>query len=206
MKTVTRTELATALDAAAGRTGRIMVAIAGPPGAGKSTVAEALARATAAPAQVVPMDGFHLENDALTARGLLHRKGAADTFDCAGLLALLRRIRQGGAVPYPTFDRAADRTVPDGGLLRAETRVVLVEGNYLLLDAPCWREVAALWDISIWLDVPPEELKARLVRRWLDHGLPPDRAEARARENDMANAKAVIAGSLAAEYALKNGA
>jgi len=204
MRPVTRTALAAQIDAATRDRGRIMVAVAGPPGSGKSTVAEALAGAVAAPAQVVPMDGFHLENDVLRARGLLPRKGAPETFDCPGLLALLRRIRQGGAVPYPTFDRVADRTLPEGGRLREETKVVLVEGNYLLLDAPCWREIAQLWDVTIWLEVPHEELEARLTQRWLDHGLSREQAGIRARGNDMVNADRVIAGSLTADHVVTN--
>lgn len=169
---------------------RVLIAIAGPPGAGKSTISGALASALRN-AAVLPMDGFHLDNDKLRQKGLLHRKGAPQTFDTAGLLALLKRIQNGGAVSVPTFDREADCVIPDGGLIPAETRIVLAEGNYLLLDAPGWRDMQAFWDLTIAIDVHRAELERRLVQRWLEHGLTHEDAVKRVLENDMLNADTV---------------
>ncbi|MEW9920122.1 phosphoribulokinase [Marimonas sp. MJW-29] len=188
-------DIVTAIARAAEGRERIVVAIAGPPGAGKSTVSEALARALDG-AAVLPMDGFHLDNDTLRDMGLLHRKGAPQTFDTKGLHALLQRIRQGGDVPVPTFDRAADAVVPDGAVIPAAARIVLVEGNYLLLDAPGWRDLHPFWDLTVAIEVPRAELEKRLIQRWLDHGLSPEDARRRAEGNDLPNADTVRTGSI----------
>lgn len=187
--------------------GRRLVAVAGPPAVGKSTVTEPLAAALTAlgrPAHVVPMDGFHLDNATLDARDLRHRKGAPETFDTAGLLALVEALRGGGPVPFPTFDRAADATAPNGGTFDAE--IALVEGNYLLLDEDPWRALHPLWDATVRLEAPEAVLRDRLVRRWLTHGLGADAALTRAESNDLPNARRVLSGSVPADYVLRTDA
>jgi len=185
---------------------RLMVAIAGPPGAGKSTFVEWLHGALGDRAAVVPMDGFHLENDVLRARGLLHRKGAPQTFDHAGFIALVRQIRAGGgAISFPLFDRAADCTLPDADSLDADVEIVIFAGNYLLLHHPDWAALAALWDVTIRLDVDADVLERRLVGRWLDHGLTPEAARARANDNDLLNARMVTRDSRQADWVLRSG-
>lgn len=192
------TEVASAIAALPQDAGRVFVAIVGAPGAGKSTFAQALLDHIDG-AAILPMDGFHLDNATLSDRGLLHRKGAPQTFDTQGLLRVLHQIRAGGAVRVPTFDRTADCVVPAGGRIEAETRVVLVEGNYLLLDASGWRDMHPFWDLSVFLDVPMPELESRLIQRWLDHGMPRDAAEHRARQNDIINAQTVHDSSIQAD-------
>jgi len=174
---------------------RFMVAVAGPPGAGKSHLAarlhELLAAASAA---IVPMDGFHYDNAVLSGRQLLARKGAPETFDLAGFEALLRRLRAGGEdVAVPLFDRSADLARAGASIVPAATRFVIVEGNYLLLDEDPWRRLSGLFDWRVFLDVPRAELARRLVQRWVDHGLSPQAARERAFGNDMANAERVFA-------------
>ena len=176
--------------------GRLLVALAGPPGSGKTTLADTLAQRFGEQAAVLPMDGFHLENDALVEMGLLHRKGAPETFDVQGFVDLLTRVRKGESVNYPTFDRKADATCPDAGHLAANTQVVLIEGNYLLLNADPWSALAPLFDVKVRIDVSDEELERRLVQRWLDHGLSPEDARARAMDNDMRNARLVKENSI----------
>jgi pantothenate kinase len=177
--------------------GRLLVALAGPPGSGKTTLADGLAERFGDVAVVLPMDGFHLENDTLDKLGLLHRKGAPETFDVHGFVDLLTRVRRGEATSYPTFDRRADATCPDAGFIPANVNVVLVEGNYLLLNAAPWSELAPLFDLKVQIDVSDEELERRLVERWLDHGMSPEDARARALGNDMRNAAMVKENSVA---------
>jgi len=193
----TAAALATRVADAADRAGRtrIMVAVAGPPGAGKSTVGAALVDAlngAGLSTVLVPMDGFHLDNAVLSAHGLLARKGAPETFDVNGFLATLRRVLLEPVVYFPRFDRRQDQSIAGTIEVTPAHRVVLVEGNYLCFDAPRWRELTALWDLSVFLDVPLPVLRERLIARWLDHGLDADAAEARAMENDIPNAKAVL--------------
>ena len=181
---------------------RRLVALAGPPASGKSTLAETLVsdlRARGCPAALVPMDGFHLENPELAEMGLLHRKGAPETFDLAAFADLVVRLSEDDVVSVPLFDRTRDCTVPGAALIGADDRIVVIEGNYLLLDEPGWRDLAPHWDVSVWLDVPEPALKRRLMQRWLDHGLAPEAAEARAEGNDMANARRIAAHRLAAD-------
>ncbi len=177
---------------AAGRE-RFVVAVAGPPGAGKSTLAERLAELLGESAAVVPMDGFHLDNSVLAARGLSARKGAPETFDLAGFEALLARLRSPGAeIAIPVFDRQADLARAGARIVSPSTRFVVVEGNYLLLDEAPWDRLHTAFDWTIFLDAPRGRLAHRLVQRWIDHGLSPEAARERAFANDMVNVERVI--------------
>jgi fructokinase len=186
---------------------RKLVAFVGAPASGKSTVTEALATALrdhGRAAQVVPMDGFHLDNAILDQRGLRSRKGAPETFDVDGFSAMVARLKAGGDVVYPLFDRSLDKAIAGAGLIGADTDIAILEGNYLLFDAPVWRELSAQWDVSVWLDTPLDVLRARLVQRWLDHDHTLEEAEARADGNDMANAARVAAHRLPADFVMAN--
>lgn len=193
-------EILKAIRDLTGAGGRVLVGIAGAPGSGKSTYAETLAAQLGPVAAVMPMDGFHLDNETLRARDMLARKGAPETFDAQGFVELVQRLRTQGEVAYPTFDRANDRTVPSGGTIDAATQVVLIEGNYLLLHAAPWSDLGGIFDISVFLDVPRDVLRARLVQRWLDHGLTKAQAEARAEGNDLRNADLIISASRPADH------
>ena len=184
--------------------GRKLIAIAGAPGSGKSTLAEDLADQLGPTAAVMPMDGFHLDNDTLHAMDLFHRKGAPETFDADGFVSLIKRLRDKDTVPYPTFDRDADRTVPDGGQINETTRIVLVEGNYLLLNQSPWDSLAGLFDMTVRLVVDHETLAARLITRWIDHGLSPENARDRALGNDMVNVRYVDAHSFDPDYMIRS--
>ena len=181
--------------------GRRFIAIIGAPGSGKTTLVDRLVTDLEQSAKL-PMDGFHFDNETLAARQRLHRKGAPDTFDTSALKALLNQIAGGGAHRVPTFDRDNDRVVPDGALVPEEATTLVVEGNYLLLDAPGWRDLRDFWDVSVMLDVPVETLEARLTQRWLDQGMPRPEAEQRARENDLQNAETVLSRSFPATHSL----
>lgn len=182
---------------------RVIVAIVGPPGAGKSTITEALADMLEN-AAVLPMDGFHLDNDVLVDRGLLHRKGAPQTFDTRALYDLLTIVRAGEAVSVPTFDREADCVVPAGSHIAASTRIILVEGNYLLLDAPGWRDLQGFWNLTIALHVSSDVLEQRLTQRWLEHGYSMEGARRKVFENDMLNANSVLSLSVPADVVIRH--
>lgn len=187
---------------------RLMVALAGPPGAGKSTVADALAlalneRLPDHPAEVVPMDGFHYDNAILDARGLRARKGAPETFDADGFLALLRRLRtESGDIATPVFDRSIDLARGSARIIGHHQRLLIVEGNYLLLNRPVWQELPSFFDVTVFLQPTIETIEKRLIQRWLDHGLDPEAAALRARGNDLTNAKTVLTESRSADITL----
>lgn len=174
---------------------RALVAVAGPPGSGKSTLAAALA-ALSPGTVMLPMDGFHLDNRVLDARGLRAKKGAPETFDAGGFVALLQRIRAGEDVVFPVFDRDRDLAIAGAGVIDAATRLVLVEGNYLLLEADPWRQ--AQYDLTIALDVTEADLRQRLTARWEGLGADVDAHLA----NDLANAATVIRSSRPADLVL----
>ncbi|RLJ59170.1 pantothenate kinase [Litoreibacter meonggei] len=170
---------------------RRLIAVAGAPASGKSTLAEQLAE-TLPNAAVVPMDGFHLDNEVLIKRDLLARKGAPQTFDAKGFVALVKALREPLAISYPTFDRSNDCVVPDGGRVEADCQTVIVEGNYLLLNTAPWDQLREFWSLSIFLDVPFNVLRERLLQRWHDHGYSEAEALTKAESNDLPNARVVL--------------
>ena len=199
-------QLLARFDAAQPAGRRRLVALAGGPASGKSTLAETLAdalRNVGRDVAVVPMDGFHLDNTLLTQWGLLARKGAPQTFDAAGFVHLVRRLKSEPEVIFPHFDRSRDIAIAGSGCVTESCDTVIVEGNYLLFDADPWRELAALWDVSVRIDLPLDVLRDRLVARWLAYGLDPQAALARAEMNDLTNARSVAQQALPADITVQ---
>ena len=181
------------------------MAVAGAPASGKSVLGAALRDALCRDglhAQLVPMDGFHLDNCILDARDLRARKGAPETFDVAGFIALIHRLRTEAEVVYPLFDRARDLSIAGAGVVAPACDMVIIEGNYLLFDEVPWSDLPDLWDFSIWLDTPEETILQRCISRWLKHGHDPDAARRRAEGNDLANARRIITARLPADLTL----
>ena len=187
---------------------RMIVAIAGPPASGKTTLAEAVverlntAGSGGEPqrAAVLPMDGFHLDNETLQARGLMDRKGAVETFDATGFCAAIRAILEEGGVQHlPGFDRDEDRVIPNQIRIAEEAQVIVTEGNYLLLDQSPWRELHPMFTASVFVKAPIEVLRVRLLERWLDQNLSQQEAQKRVANNDLPNALHVLSRSVDAD-------
>ena len=186
-------------SSARGLPARSIAAVAGAPGSGKSTLAAALLAALgerAEEAVIVPMDGFHLDDARLEPAGLLPLKGSPPTFDVGGLRATLERIAgDAEAVFVPLFDRERELSRAAAGAVEPHHRLVIVEGNYLLLARPPWDSLAPLFDQRVLIDVPPAVLRERIVSRWLGHGFAREEALRRAEENDLPNGALVRAAS-----------
>jgi pantothenate kinase len=174
---------------------RTTLAVTGAPGAGKSTVSAALLQALGDQAVLVGMDGFHLADDELVRLGRRDRKGAPDTFDVGGYVALLRRLRhQTDAVVYaPRFDRGLEAGIAGAVPVHMETPLVITEGNYLLLDELGWQAVRPCLDEVWYLDVQPDERSERLVARRQSFGDSPGAARAWVENVDTANSLIVEA-------------
>ncbi|MCS5505172.1 nucleoside/nucleotide kinase family protein [Curtobacterium flaccumfaciens] len=177
---------------------RTVLGIAGAPGAGKSTLARRIVTAVddrlgAGTAVQVPMDGFHLSNAALDALGRHDRKGAADTFDADGYVALVRRLvaADEDVVWAPDFDRRVDEPVAGSIAVPRAARLVVSEGNYLLDDTAPWSALAALFTETWFCAVADDVRLDRLVGRHMRHGRDHDAARAWAVEVDGVNAARV---------------
>ena len=181
---------------------RRLIAIAGPPASGKSTLAEQLVAELGPTAALVAMDGYHLDNRLLDARGLRPRKGTPQTFDASGFVHTVRRLATEDEVAFPVFDRCQDIAISGAQSVGRETETVVVEGNYLLLHEAPWSELHRFWDLTVSLNVPEETLTRRLIQRWRDYGLSLEQAEARARSNDLLNALYVTDYSVGADIRL----
>jgi pantothenate kinase len=173
-----------AVDRAAmlARRGRTLLGIVGCPGAGKSTLSDALVSRLPSTV-VVPMDGFHMLNEELVRLGRRDRKGAPDTFDAPAFVALLERIRH----------QAAGAPVPDAITVEPDVSLVITEGNYLLLDHQPWDAVKPLLDEVWYVDIDSAERVPRLIARHIEFGKSPEEAREWVMRSDEANAAVVAA-------------
>ncbi|TMH08901.1 MAG: nucleoside/nucleotide kinase family protein [Betaproteobacteria bacterium] len=174
--------------------GRKLLGLTGPPGGGKSTLAQALLEALPGRAIVVPMDGFHLANAELARLGRADRKGAPDTFDSAGYVALLQRLKaqRAGAVVYaPEFHRDIEEAVAGAIAVPSQVPLVITEGNYLLLDDGPWRDVRPLLDEVWYVDVDDALRRERLVQRHMRFGRSLEAARDWVASTDEPNARRI---------------
>lgn len=190
---------------------RTIVAFAGAPGSGKSTVAEHLAdrlnATTPETAAILPMDGYHYDDLHLVPAGLRPRKGAPETFDVGGLYHTLARIRAADEefVAVPVFDRDLEIARSGARLIPASIPIIIVEGNYLLLDRHPWSRLRPLFDIAVLVDVPEATLRARLTQRWQHYNLSPEEIAWKLDGNDLPNGRLVMSESRGEDFRLANG-
>lgn len=189
--------------------GRIVAAVAGAPGSGKSTLADNLVELIEAKAPgvaaILPMDGYHFDDMLLDRMGRRARKGAPDTFDVGGYSHMLRRLRKNEeeTVAVPVFDRDIEIARAGARLIPQSARIIVTEGNYLLLRDPPWSDLRSLFDVTVFIDVPEETLRQRLTERWNGYRLSPEALRAKLDENDLPNARLVIAESGEADYRVR---
>lgn len=192
-----------------GQSKRSLTALAGPPAAGKSYIANALCRDlnkySPDSAVVLPMDGYHLDDALLEKRGIRDRKGAPHTFDIAGFIHILQRISLGDEIDIavPVFDRSLELSRAAGRLIPRTARHILVEGNYLLLDQPEWRDLASFFTTTVMITAPRSLLERRLMQRW--QNLSPTQAREKCESNDLPNADLVMNSSMSTEFNLITG-
>ena len=194
--------------------GRVLALLAAPPGSGKSTLAALLRQLSLetpglCPLAVIGMDGFHrrqryLDTHTTVRDGveipLARIKGAPETFDLEALCAALARVAAGEDCPWPTYDRMLHDPVPDA--LRVTEPVVLMEGNYLLLDAPGWRDLRNLADATVRIVAGPDMLRRRLIARHVATGKTLEAATRHVDDSDMRNARLCLEHSLPADLTL----
>ena len=177
---------------------RVLIGVVGKPGAGKSTVTEKLKELLPAKeTRVLSQDGYHLSNSQLQELGRANRKGAPDTFDPRSFTELLKRVAQDSLndIYFPIFHRELEESIAAEGVITPETKIVLVEGNYLLLDSHGWEGVATYLDEVWYLKIDDELRLKRLVARHIEFGKEPDFAHAWAHGTDEVNAKIIEATS-----------
>jgi pantothenate kinase len=191
------------VDALMARGGRRILGIAGAPGAGKSTLAEQIAAYLGKAAVIVPMDGFHLANAELKRLGRAERKGAHDTFDAFGYVALLRRLRSPAhdeTVYAPAFHREIEEPIAGEIPVRADVPLVITEGNYLLLDESPWSSVHGLLDEAWYVEVDGAQRKAQLLERHMRFGRSRDDALDWIENTDEPNARLIAATAGRADF------
>lgn len=190
---------------------RFIVALAGAPGSGKSTVANLLVNYVnrekpGLKPVVMPMDGFHLDNSVLSRLELSDRKGAPQTFDASGYVNALLRIRENRETVWvPEFDRSKDLSRSGAIEINCDNRLVITEGNYLLLTDNPWQQIRDIVDKTVLIDVGMDTLTNRLMQRWLDHGFSEQEARSKLEDNDLKNARYMFGNSSTPDWRLTNG-
>jgi pantothenate kinase len=184
---------------------RVVVGITGPPGCGKSTLASEIRHALGTAVAAVPMDGFHLANAQLRRLGLAGRKGSPETFDAAGYISLLRRLREPGedTVYAPTFDRTLEEPVAGAIAVDPGVNLVVTEGNYLLLEDRPWSAIRQLVDEVWFCDVDEDLRRARLVARHEKFGKTTDEALSWVTAIDEPNARLIATTRKSASYFIR---
>jgi len=185
---------------------RIVVAIAGPPGVGKTTITQALTTIIndqqPGLAAILPMDGYHYDDIYLKKMGWQARKGAPHTFDVGGFAHMLRRLKVNNEkqIAVPVFDRSMEIARAGAMLIPQAARIVIAEGNYLLLNDGPWDTLAPCFNLTVMLKASQETITQRLRGRWVKHGLSANEITVKLNDNDLPNVEIVINNSRDSDY------
>lgn len=185
--------------------GRRVLGIAGGPGTGKSTLAQKLAAELGPVAAYVPMDGFHMKHAKLEGLGTAADKGMPHTFEGAAFADFLAALKAAtGDMSGPGYSRRIEDVVENAITVPATTRLLVVEGNYLLLATAPWWRVKPLLDRSVFIEVPREMVRARLMRRHAEEGLfTEERNRAHIERVDLVNYDTVMRSKPRADIAIE---
>ena len=184
---------------------RYFIAISGPPASGKSTISEKLHADLTLKRHkpsILQMDGFHYDNSILKEKGLLQKKGAPETFDVYGLLNFIKRLQNEPEVIVPIFDRSLELSRSSAVIISKESKVIIVEGNYLLLNSQPWRDLQNFFNTTVMIDCEEKILEQRLIDRWKNLNLSKDEINQKVYKNDLPNGAYVIKNSISAKYYL----
>ena len=186
---------------------RYFIALAGPPASGKSTISEKLnedLNIKGFPSDILQMDGFHLDDAILSSQNLLPRKGSPETFDVMGLKSFLIRLANEPEVIVPIFDRSLELSRSSAVTISENKKIIIVEGNYLLLNSQPWNELNNYFDSRVMIHCEESVLEKRLIDRWKGFNLTKDQINQKVYENDLPNGTNVIQNSIEADYYLDN--
>ena len=186
---------------------RYFIALSGPPASGKSTISEKLVKDLTLKghnSSILQMDGFHYDDQILKQKSLLLKKGAPETFDVMGFLNFLFRLQNENEVAIPFFDRSLELSRSSAVIISKETRVVIVEGNYILLKTHPWRELHKFFNSTIMINTKHEILEKRLIERWRSFNIPEEEIKQKVFENDLPNGVNVYKNSILADFNLLN--
>ncbi|WP_440910365.1 AAA family ATPase [Candidatus Pelagibacter sp.] len=186
---------------------RYLIALAGPPASGKTTVSEKITKdlnLKGYPSNILQMDAFHYDNGILENKGLLSKKGSSETFDVMGLKNFLNRLNDEDEVIVPIFDRSLELSKSSAVIISKKTRVIIVEGNYLLLNSEPWKKLHNYFQSKIIIDCEEKIREERLIKRWENFNLSKEEIHKKVYENDLPNGFNVLKNSIEADYTLIN--
>ena len=186
---------------------RYFMARSGPPASGKTTISENLAKELSAKgynSSILQMDGFHYDDLILKERKLLSKKGAPETFDVMGLINFVSRLHKEDEVVIPIFDRSLELSRSSAVIISKNTKVIIVEGNYVLLNSYPWSELHKFFNTTVMINCEKKILEKRLIERWENFNLPKKEIDEKVYKNDLPNGVNVLKNSIGAEYILEN--
>ena len=186
---------------------RYFISLSGPPASGKSTISEKIINdlnSKGYQSSILQMDGFHLDDQILKDQNLISKKGAPETFDVMGLISFLSRLQIEPEVIVPIFDRSLELSRSSATIINKETKVILVEGNYLLLKSKPWDNLQKFFDVSVMISCEEKVLEKRLLDRWKNFNLSKEDIYQKVYQNDLPNGLNVLNNSSDADYILTN--